>query len=313
MNAHAAIDRAVIPVTRAFLGGFRMFSGSLDGPALAEQVEGAAVDLPRWGGEGAYEVPAQTPRGSADPAFLVARWLGRDHPTILYHHGNNERPFDFGVASKNSFKNVLLAGRGSPAANLIALRAPFHRSFKTYMSEMRDLAAFTAMLAVSCRLVEALVDRLAHEGMGAVVVAGFSLGGWVTNLHRASFGTAHAYVPMAAGAALDDTVIDSAWSGTVSPAVRRNEALVRSTLNFERAFGAVRRDDVFPLLGRYDQYVRHDVQARTYGSHPVATRDKGHITLLADAAGLREHLLAHVPQAAYPAAHVSSGGTRPTA
>jgi hypothetical protein len=305
MNAHAAIDRAVIPVTRLFLGGYRLFSESLDGASFDEHLAGIGVAIPAFAGEGVVEVPMRTLRGDVDPAFVVAQWRGSTFPTILYHHGNNERPFDFGPLSKNSFKSVLLADRRAIAANLIAVRAPHHRSFKDYMREMGHLDAFVAMIAASCRLVEELRRRLVEEGGGRVTVSGFSLGGWVTNLHRALYGTADAYVPMAAGAALDDTVIDSAWSGTVAQTVRESEDDVRRRLNFERPFAANERDDVFALLARHDQYVRYEAQRGAYAPHALSTRDKGHVTLLADAAALRRHVLAHAawgaPAAVAPA------------
>ena len=295
MNAHAAIDRAIIPVTRLVLGGYRLFSESLDSAEIEEHLERVRVDVPAPPWQGVIEVPARTLRGELDPAFVVSQWLGVEYPTIIYHHGNNERPFDFGPLSKNSFKNVLLAKRATVRANLIALRAPYHRSFKTYMREMAHLANFTAMIATSCRLIESLVVRIGDAGGGPVIVSGFSLGGWVTNVHRAYYDSATTYVPMAAGAALDDTVIDSAWAGTVHHAVQRAQDDVRRVLNFERAFAAVAADDVFPLLGRHDQYVRYAVQKRSYGARHVATLDKGHVTLLASAGELRAHLLAALP------------------
>jgi hypothetical protein len=294
VNRHAMLDRITIPVTQVFLGGYKLFGESHDSPGFAEHLTGIESHLPERLTPGAHEVAARTARGQLDPGFFVARWLGAGYPTILYHHGNNERPFDFGRFSKNSFKRVLLDAGHQIPASIIGIRAPWHRSIRQYMRAMAHLSNFTGMMAVSAWLIEGLIDRVREQGAEPVTVSGFSLGGWITNLHRAMYGTADVYVPMAAGTALDDTVLDSIWGRTVSATLQQDPVPVRQALNFEREFAARPQRNVFPLLGRYDQYIRHDVQTHAYGVHPVRTLDKGHITLLADAPTLREHLLAHL-------------------
>ena len=52
--------------------------------------------------------------GDLDPAFRVEKWFGADYPSVIYHHGNNERPFDYRKRAKNSFMNIFVKERASP-------------------------------------------------------------------------------------------------------------------------------------------------------------------------------------------------------
>jgi hypothetical protein len=98
--------------------------------------------------------------------------------------------------------NVLMGYRQPIPANLIMLRAPFHRASSDYMARVVGLSSFVAMLAVPVVLVEQLINSLKQKAVHRVLVTGISLGGWVTNLHRTYFNSADRYVPLLAGAAL---------------------------------------------------------------------------------------------------------------
>ncbi len=74
--------------------------------------------------EGTFEVNALSEHRRLDPAYRVEKWLGGDHPTFIYHHGNGERPFDYGLGVKNTFYNILVREKDSIEANLICVRAP---------------------------------------------------------------------------------------------------------------------------------------------------------------------------------------------
>jgi hypothetical protein len=184
MNTHVLVDKLTVNSAAAAVKDFRFFGDGLESADLAEHIEAVKLKAPALNGEGRYELEAESLVGTLDPAFMVARWLGAGYPTILHHHGNNERPFDMGMASKNSFKNIFLASKPPFPANLIALRAPYHTDLRIYMKEVRRLDHFAAMLAVSVRLVEELVQAVRAKTGSEVIVTGISLGGWVANCTR---------------------------------------------------------------------------------------------------------------------------------
>jgi hypothetical protein len=289
MNSHALLDRFTIRAT--MLSKFRYFSSSVDSRSFAEHLAAVELDLPLIQGEGYYEIPAISLAGPLDPAFQIAQWRGSEFPILIYHHGNNERPFDYGAASKNTFKNIFLAKKDSIPANLIALRAPYHRSLKDYSKEMTHLSNFMAMLAVSTVLVDSLV-RLAHERLiSPIVVAGISLGGWVTNLHRAYYGSADIYAPILAGAALEDVFLGSAYRALTGETALQNPEALRQALNFELQFLQAPETNVYPLLARYDQIIRLERQRLSYAKQPVTIINKGHLTAALASERLREHVL----------------------
>lgn len=292
MNRHALLDVLIIRLAALTTRGKRFFRESLDSPSLRELVETTTLEVPEIASEGQYEVVARTAAGDMDPAFDLVRWQGNDYPTLIYHHGNGERPFDYGAFSKNSFKRIVCDARDEFRTNLIALRAPLHRSARLYLQRTGRLADFAAMLAVSVRLVEHLQAWSRGRSGGAVVVSGISLGGWVTNLHRAYFNTANAYVPLLAGAALGEVFLTSAYRSLTASRARGRPEQVRAVLNFEHDFATVEEDNVFPLLARHDRIIDFERQKECYGSRPIAVLDTSHTGAALDSTALRRHLLA---------------------
>lgn len=126
-------------------------------------------------------------------------------------------------------------------------------------------------------------------------MAGTSLGGFVANRHCLHYNSADVYVPLLAGAALGDVFIDSVYSKGLSRVAKANAETVKALLNFDRDFATAPRDNVFPLLARYDQIVLYDRQRRCYGNRPVATLNRGHVTGALAHAELRRHVLQHLP------------------
>ncbi len=292
---HAFFDRYTATLTAAMLGGRKWFRESVESPSFSALVERTTLTLPEFDQEGFYELEAVTQGATLDPAFHVAQWLGPQHPTLIYHHGNNERPFSYGLASKNTFKSVVLSRRQEFAANLISLRAPFHaQSMGDYLDKLGQMENFTSMLAVSVKLVDELVKCLRDRGSGPVAVSGISLGGWVTNLHRSLCCTADRYIPILAGAALAELFITSSYRKLAADLVDQESDRVRSVLNFEQEFEQVGDANVFPLLARYDQFVVYDRQRQCYGAGPVAVMDKGHVTGTLAAGEIRSHILEHL-------------------
>ncbi len=293
MNIHSLIDQISIKSTEVLMINNKIFSKSTESPTYAEHFKSIKLKIPRILGEGEYEVEAETAAGAMDPAFLIHQWKGEDYPSIIYHHGSLERPFNFHWYMKNSFRDIFVSYRDPIEANLIALRAPFHKgSFLKYAKRMRHLTSFTAMLSVSAKLINFLVDYLKSAGKGQVIVSGVSLGGLAANLHRTYFNTADVYIPLCAGASLSDVFMTSAYK-RVAKIVQNHRGIVNEKLDFEEDFIGINSDNVFPLLAKYDQLFCYERQKESYNGHPVTVLDKGHWTAALSSKQLRQHIFTY--------------------
>jgi len=293
MDKHGLIDILSVKLGSAAFSKSKLFRESIESPAYEELLDSVSFDWPIITGEGYYEVPAQTMVGNLDPAFYIARWMGGEYPTLIYHHSNNERPFSKKLFGKSSFRDIVLTKKNEIPANLVAIRAPYHRSYKLYIAKIAHLANFMALLSVSVKLVEKIKEYASSEG-SKVVVSGISLGGWVTNLHRAYFNSADTYIPMLSGSAPDDVFIHSAYRILAGKPVHDHPAKVKKTLNFDQRFNRVKEQNLFPLLARHDQVIRFEKQMETYDSYPVTVINRGHITGIVAAKELRNHILTHL-------------------
>ncbi len=289
---HEFFDKYSVAVASLLLKNATWFNKSIESPTFDEQLDSIELAVPAITGEGYYEVEGTYAGGKIDPAFHIVRFIGWDKPTLIYHHGNNEQPFNYGFASKNTFKTVILANKDQFAVNIINLRAPFHNSgMRHYLDKIGYLSEFTALLSASAKLIQQLVATAKSKSHGKVVVTGVSLGGWVTNLHRSYFNSADAYVPMFAGAALDELFLTSYYRKLASPLVAANPEEVTKILNFEKQFTSRRKDNVFPLLAKYDRIIEYERQKRCYGSTPIKIIEKGHVTGALTSTLLCEHVL----------------------
>jgi len=224
------------------------------------------------------------------PAFRIAQWKGKEYPTIIYHHGSGENPYD------RSFNSIFSIKKMDISANLIVIRAPFNRSAKEYMTSINDLANFVAMLSVSVKLIEKLVSYSREKGISCVVISGLSLGGWVTNLHHNYFNSADYYKPLMAGAELAEVFINSVYEKLTASLAKENPEQVRSILNFDDDFAKVDNSNVFPLLSLYDQIISFDRQKQCYDENLITVLEKGHITGALAFEKLRRHILENVEE-----------------
>lgn len=291
MNIHKAIDNFILDLSSLPSIRSKLFCESVESPSYAEHLRAMTLELPNIEREGFYELTAKTLVGELKVGFHVAQWKGEGFPAIIYHHGNNERPFNYGFFSINTFKWILFSRKDEIAANMISLRAAFHQNLREYLGRLRKLSHFVAMMAVSVMLIEKLVSYLREKKIGCILVAGMSLGGFVTNLHRTYFSSADVYVPLLAGTQLGDLFLESAFKKILSPLARKNFSTIRKILNFEADFMKVEDDNVFPLLAGYDQIVNYKEQKKCYGSRPIAVIEKGHISAVLERAKLRQHFL----------------------
>ena len=289
MNKHILFDKLTAGIASATVGKF--FSESIESPGYKEFFEDITVSAPSFE-EGIHETEAETSVGKMDPAYYIAQWKGKGYPTIIYHHGNNERPFDFSRFAKNSFKNIFMDSKKPIEANLIAIRASFHNaSLKDYQKKIKHLSNFVGMLSVSVKLIEEIIHRLKEQGVTPVLVSGISLGGWVTNLHRSYYNTADTYVPLLAGAALGHLFTNSGYRKMAGRMARENPNKIMETLNFEEDFQKVKNDNVFPLLGQYDQYIQYERQQKSYSTDNIKVLKTSHVTSFLAVKELRGHIL----------------------
>jgi predicted esterase YcpF (UPF0227 family) len=294
-NMHATLDNVAVNISAFALGKHKFFSESIESSSLAEHLKSITVQIPTIKGLGRYGVVANTLVGKLEPAFMITQWKGENYPTILYHHGTAERPFDFRWYSRNTFKNIFLTAKQPIQANLIALSAPFHRvSIQHYLRNIGKLANFVALLSVSVKLIEELVAYLKEHGSPRVLVTGISLGGWITNIHRAYFNTAQIYAPLLAGARLGDIFSTSIYHKMTGRLAQEHPEVLKKVLNFEDRYKRVKVDNVFPVLARYDQIIQYNQQRVCYGNRAIKTLEKGHITGALAHSELRAHILKHL-------------------
>lgn len=290
---HKFLDKYSVVMAAIVLKNSKWFRESVESPSFEKHIINIKLSMPVINGEGYYEVKADSLVGNLDPAFHVVKWLGPKYPTIIYHHGNNESPFNYGIGSKNTFKSIFLSKKDMFEANLISIRAPFHKQgLKSYLNMMSKLSNFTAMLSVSVEMVDALVNVLKSKGCNRVIMVGMSLGGWVTNLHRSFYNSVDAYVPIFAGAALDEVFTTSFYKKLAGQLVAEKSDTVRKVLNFENEFKKVSDNNISPLLARFDQIIEYERQKQCYGEHHIEVVNKGHITGAIATKELRNHILA---------------------
>jgi hypothetical protein len=291
MNVHELLDVGTIELSAALVRDATFFTRSLDSRPLVEVVTGSRARVDDIHRAGERTVTVDTPVGAFEAAYMPWQWRGPDYPTLIYHHGSGERPFDFSRFSSNSFRRLFVAADEAIPANLVAVRAPFHDgSSMDYARAMGDLENFVGMLAASVGLIDALATRASNRTSTPVLASGISLGGWAVNLHRACVDTVDRYVPIFAGAALGEMFVSSVYRKLTAGPARRRPDHLRDVLDFEAEFTAVGVDDCSPLLARYDRIIEYDRQRPSYEGMPLFVLDKGHVTGSLATGRLREHV-----------------------
>jgi hypothetical protein len=138
MKAHELVDVATITASALLLRDAKFFARSLDSRPLVETAAESEAVVDDVGRAGERVGSVDTPVGAFEAAYLPWQWLGPDHPTLVYHHGSGERPFDFGRFSSNSFRRLFVAADEAVPANVVAVRAPFHDGSKHDRAGLRS-------------------------------------------------------------------------------------------------------------------------------------------------------------------------------
>ncbi|GIX46251.1 MAG: hypothetical protein KatS3mg131_0462 [Candidatus Tectimicrobiota bacterium] len=278
---HEGVDRLHVALARLLLPP--VFRHGTASPPLAEHLAAVAYELPPLTAAGRHTLVVQSLVGPLSAGFRVRLAAQRSAPVVVYHHGIAEMPYD------KSFRGIFRP-RHPIAAHLVAVRAPFHRSWRELIPGLATLGNFLAMCAVALRLGEAVRAALVAAGARGSLVAGTSLGGFLTLLHHLFWGTADAYVPLLAGPDLAHVLLATHYRRLLAPHARADH--IRSRLDFRQAFLASNPQRVFPLLARYDCDMDYAYQAACYAAAgvPVTTIDRGHLTGALAFAALRSHL-----------------------
>lgn len=291
---HESFDRLGALVGGLVYRRSKLFSQSLEAPALDEAVRQTTASVGSLQPGVWHESTAKGPAGTLKAAYYVHRWLGDSYPTILYIHGSGEQPYKFGRFNDNSFAKIFDKDFDEPV-NLVLIAAPFHEDAQgAYIQALGHMKNYVGMLAATTALLHSLAEQVRAHGSPAVYAAGFSLGGWVANLHRAFFGhSVDRYIPMCAGARLDSIFAASAYKRLVCPEAVGSPELLRRLLNFDERFRAS-SIDCRPLLFRFDRFLQMEVHMPSYEGMEVAILEKGHFTGQQAIREMREHIVGSV-------------------
>ena len=300
MNLHKTADRLVAAIGGLYSDSTKFFREGTESPHLSDVIADTTVDAsaPGEGDEESfsqreYEVPAAFRDISATARYTVLRWSGAAAPTLIYHHGSGESNY---TARIRRFAARMHAGAEAAAAdttgalNIIAVSVPLNRSLKEYLSGAARLDRWSFLLAASVQLTEHLVQQLRASDSAWIVCAGISLGGWITNLHHSYFDTCDAYSPIFAGAALDDLFIDTVYRKLLASSAQGAHERFRAALNFEADFTARGNANVFPVMARFDQFIRFDRQSGIYRPKQMTVLERGHTTGAVAYARIGAHL-----------------------
>ena len=281
---HESVDRLhVSVVSRVMPPVFRHGHTSLP---LAEHLAAVHLELPPLGGSRRYQTMAETLVGPLEVGYYVRLGPRPELPVLVYHHGIAEMPYD------RNFRGIF-RGRQPTEAHLIAVRAPFHRSWLTVSEGLATLSQYVAMCAVSVKLMEAVRGLLVNYGARGSMMAGMSLGGFVALLHHLLVGTADVYAPLLAGPDLAHVMLSTHFRRFVAPNALEQAAHIQSLFDCRHAFQASATHRIFPVLAEYDITMPYPYHQACYAASNVAvvTLNRGHLTGALAFGVLRRHLL----------------------
>ncbi len=296
-NLHDFIDRVGASLGGLVYRNSRLFSKSMESVSLREAAAFTEAEVGDFTPGTWHKASANGPAGLFEGAYLVYRWLGPEFPALIYIHGSGEQPYSFSRFSDNSFRKVF-TGDFKADVNLILIAASFHETSQgEYIKALGYLNNYVGMLATTAAIVDALAEKLKREGSPSVYVAGFSLGGWVANLHRAFYGeNIDRYIPICAGTRPSAVFLESEYRKLTSEAARKKPELFREKLDFEEDFRANRADNCYPLMFRFDRLTELDSQMPAYRGMKVKIIEKGHFTGQQATGEFREHIQSVIGQ-----------------
>jgi hypothetical protein len=284
---HEGVDRLYAAVVHHIIPP--LFRDGSTSPPLREHLAAVELEIPPVRADGRYKLTARSLVGDLGVGFRLRLGAQAALPVLIYHHGLGEMP---------PYRNLgFILPRWVPVgAHLVAVRAPFHRHHLDCVRGLASLRQFMAMCAVSVAQIEALRQAFLARGARGSVVAGTSLGGFVTLLHHLSFGTADCYAPLLAGPDLAHSLLSTPFRQFLARPAQAEPGDVLACLDHREAFRASDARRVFPLLARHDVCFPFDHHHAVYAASGVemATIDRAHMTGSMAFATLRAHLKARL-------------------
>ena len=281
---HEGIDRLYIGLMHRLVPP--VFRRGSDSAPFQDHLAATDLRMPALGTRRRYAVPARTMAGEVQAGFRWRPASVAERPVLIFHHGLGEIPYD------HTFRWVF-RGRMPVDVHLVAIRAPFHRSHIDCCRGLASLSRFVAMCAVSVALIEAVRSAFAARGARGAMVAGISLGGFVTLLHHLTYGTADRYAPLLAGPDMAHAMLATPCRRFLARPVAADPGDLPLRLDFREAFQASDTRRIAPLLARHDLWMplAHHGEAYAAKGVPVAIIERGHMTGSWAFARLRAHLL----------------------
>lgn len=283
-NIHEGIDRISTGTGSLYGEKVRFFREGIESPPLIEIPAALEMNFSGFTEEGEYLIPVSFGRLEGIARYSLIHRAGPHKPSLIFHHGSGETNYTSRI--RRILPETFLSG-----INLIALSIPWNRNMKEYVYGIGSLERFAFLLASSVLLMEFLGRGLRDMGSGKIVASGISLGGWITNLHYSIYDSLDEYRPIFAGAALDHLFTDTVYRSMISREAGEHPEVLRQVLNFEDLFRLRDPRHVFPLLARFDQYIKLERQRGIYLEEQISILEKGHITGAMDRKALRKHLL----------------------
>lgn len=276
----ALVDSAFLLGLRLLSWRRRYFRDGFESPPFTAHLSSIRADWPPLGNVGTHELTVETLAGSLDAAVSICAWHGPDAPTLVWHHGGGEYPPD--TILSGVYPDPTMAD-----ANLILVRAPGHDSRFGVQRVGATMRTYLATLAVAV----AATDHVVEAARGRTVVAGYSLGGFVTNRHHVHRDTADVYLPLMAGTAHGEI-----FCTTVPAAAGTTTAVntIRERLNFTEAWRSRPHAHVHPVLGRYDRLNLLATQRASYPGVDPTVWPVGHLRGIGAHDRIRRHIGRHL-------------------
>ncbi len=266
MNKHVIGDRLFLALIGIF--GKPFFSQSVETGTFDEHLAAISFDLPELPEDDTFlPVPMTGLAGPMEAGLKVICRAGPDAPVVLYHQGGGEIPFD--LTARGAFP----ADRAN-IATVIAIKTPFQTTQQELSERFVHFNNYVAMIAGVVALTEALIQSPELSAARCKIVAGYSLGGFVSARHHLLYNSADAYVPFVSGTAHAEIFLTTVKATQIA---RKRPDILRSRLNFAEAWKQTDHANVFPVLGKYDQLNQLKVQGPSYAELPYELWEGGHL------------------------------------
>jgi len=252
----------------------KFFRESIKTKSFAENLAAVDVTLPKIAGINEYSFTANTLDGEMATGLKILRWAGPEAPTLIYHQGGGEIPYDYTLSKMYPKESSDKDAAHSPhSLNILVVQAPCQATRDEVRDAYPHLRTYVAMMAVPVAITEKLIKTVFNKAP-VVAVAGYSLGGFVTCRHHLAFNSADIYLPFMCGTRHAEIFLTTVHSGDD---VKRNQGYFRQILNFEQEWLETEHSNVFPVLGEFDLLNRLDTHLPSYGDTPVEVWQGGHL------------------------------------